>query len=110
MATLCPEHILFTAEIEDVEERIFGSKTQLNQVFLNIFANAVYAIGENKEGRIWMLASGIEGEKVRELLKDQMSEDWEKYLLVEIRDNGRGMAKEMLKQIFDPFYTTKPLG
>ena len=69
-----------------------GDFHQLQQVFLNILNNAVDAVNENGgPGEIW-----IRTEKV----KDQ--------LLVSVTDNGKGVSEP--NRIFDPFYTTKPVG
>ncbi len=65
---------------------------QLNQVFMNLLVNAVHAIED--KGSI-TIRSGTEGE-------DQV---W-----VEITDTGKGINKENLQRIFEPFYTTKPVG
>lgn len=65
--------------------------SQLNQVFMNLLVNAAQAI-ENK-GTIGV-ATRIEGDEV-----------W-----VEISDSGKGMSEEVRKRIFEPFYTTKPVG
>ncbi len=65
---------------------------QLQQVFLNILNNAVDAILERSEsGEIWV-RSGLEDAK----------------LVVEITDSGAGVHDTL--RIFDPFYTTKPVG
>ena len=64
---------------------------QLNQVFMNIFDNAAYAIKE--EGNI----------------KISMQHD-EKYVTIKIEDDGCGMDKETVDRLFDPFFTTKPVG
>jgi len=64
---------------------------QLNQVFLNLLTNAAQAIENN--GRII-----ISTEKVG----DQV--------LIRFEDNGAGIAEECMNKIFDPFYTTKPVG
>ncbi|CAB1369329.1 PAS domain S-box protein [Denitratisoma oestradiolicum] len=65
--------------------------SQLNQVFMNLLVNAAQAI----EGKgIITIRTGTEGEMI-----------W-----VEIADTGKGIAAENLGNIFDPFYTTKPVG
>lgn len=70
---------------------IEGYGGQLNQVFMNILDNACYAIGE--QGKIFIrLKKENEG------------------VIIEIEDTGAGMSEEQLKKIFDPFYTTKPVG
>lgn len=65
--------------------------SQLNQVYMNILANAAQAI--EGEGEVW----------IRTFLKDDM-------VHVEIRDSGSGISKEHRDKIFDPFYTTKEVG
>jgi len=65
--------------------------SQLNQVFMNILVNAAHAI--ETKGTI-TVRSGTENNGV-----------W-----VEIEDTGKGMNEETKRRIFDPFYTTKPVG
>jgi hemerythrin-like metal-binding protein len=64
---------------------------QLNQVFMNLLVNAAQAIKER--GSI----------TVRTEVKDGM-------VCVAISDTGCGMAPEVVKRVFEPFYTTKPVG
>jgi len=64
---------------------------QLNQVFLNILANAAQAITDS--GNIWI-----------------ETYDQNNQLVIEIRDDGKGMSPQVLDKIFDPFYTTKDVG
>jgi PAS domain S-box-containing protein len=69
-----------------------GDFNQLEQVFLNILNNAVDAIQEKDgSGEIW-IRTEVAGDKLR----------------VEITDSGPGVSNE--NRIFDPFYTTKPVG
>lgn len=64
---------------------------QLNQVWMNLIANAAQAF---KDGGVVKISTRRQGESVA----------------VEIRDNGCGIPVEKLSKIFDPFYTTKPIG
>lgn len=64
---------------------------QLNQVFMNLIVNAAHAIPERG---VITLSSRHEGGWVR----------------VSVRDNGCGMTEAVRRRIFEPFYTTKPVG
>ena len=67
----------------------------LKQVFLNLLMNAMQAIkaAGRPSGRI-RIATRLVGEEV----------------VVEIKDNGCGIPAEVLPKIFDPFFTSKPVG
>ena len=65
---------------------------QLNQVFMNLLVNAAHAFGDAR-GRI----------TVRTRVADEM-------VRLEFRDNGCGIPEDIRKKIFDPFFSTKPVG
>ncbi|MGQ0580028.1 MAG: ATP-binding protein [Betaproteobacteria bacterium] len=92
---LLAKHLLKSVTVE----RQFGeipailcSPSQINQVFLNLITNATQAM-ENAGGTI-TLKTRSEGEGVA----------------VDMLDNGRGIAPEVLPKIFDPFFSTKEIG
>lgn len=64
---------------------------QLNQVFMNLIVNAVQAI--NERGTI-TLSSGVR----------------DAWAWIQVDDSGCGMAEEVRRRIFEPFYTTKDVG
>lgn len=64
---------------------------QLNQVFMNLLANACQAIQE--KGDIWVRTEQLGSEAV-----------------VTVEDNGCGIPAEKLPRIFEPFFTTKEVG
>lgn len=64
---------------------------QINQVFMNILLNAAQAIA--KVGDIW--------------IDTAYQAPW---VNVTIRDNGAGIPTALLPRIFDPFFTSKPVG
>ncbi len=80
--------------LENSEDKfmVMGSKSELSQVFLNIFNNAKDALVEKcKNNRVVLL----------EIFKK------EEYVIVRIYDNARGVNSEIQEKIFDPYFTTK---
>jgi len=76
--------------------KIQCSPSQINQVFLNIITNAVHAMpAERAEPGVITLRTAREGDDM---------------VRIEIQDNGSGIPANVLPKIFDPFYTTKPIG
>ncbi|MFY2556868.1 two-component regulator propeller domain-containing protein [Corallococcus terminator] len=73
-----------------------GNEARLAQVFLNLLINAAQALPEGR----------AEENEVR-LVTRGGPDGW---VLAEVRDTGSGISPESLGRIFDPFYTTKPVG
>lgn len=76
---------------------------QINQVFMNILANALDALEEYND------SPGKDGNRAYQILirTSMIQSHW---VQVEIIDNGVGMTEQTRQQIFDPFFTTKPVG
>jgi PAS domain S-box-containing protein len=74
---------------------VAGNDARLSQVFLNLLVNAAQALDE---------ATAERNEVVASVTSDGH------HVLVEIADNGCGIAPEHLPRVFDPFFTTKPVG
>lgn len=72
-------------------------ESQINQVIMNLLINAADAIGTER-GTI-TVRTGTEGDA------NDVRGVW-----FEVSDTGCGIAPETLTRIFDPFYTTKPVG
>jgi len=76
---------------QDNLPELYCQPMQLNQVFLNLLVNAAQAIEER--GEISIDVSATESE-----------------FMIVIRDTGSGIAAQDIRKIFEPFYTTKPVG
>lgn len=78
---------------------------QLNQVFMNILANAIDALEELNTKRV---ACSIEKHPCCITIRTSVVDS----LLVKIaiEDNGNGIPESIQTQIFNPFFTTKPVG
>lgn len=84
-----------------------GSRDKLVQAFLNLFKNAVEAIGEIDNGRIVIQTGFRPGMRLSVPGSDERIS---LPLMIQIEDNGPGVPDHLKSQIFDPFVTTKPSG
>jgi len=73
-----------------------GNEARLGQVFLNLVVNAAQAIAEGD----------VERNEIRVVTR--MDEDG--HVVLEVRDTGAGMAPDVLERLFEPFFSTKPIG
>jgi len=76
---------------DDPLPRVLGNSNQLLQAFLQIVENAVDALQENRGGRL-LVSLWRDADEV----------------VIEFADNGPGLRDP--ERVFDPFYTTKPVG
>ena len=72
--------------------RIVAMAAELNQVWTNLIDNA---------------ADAMDGQGTIRLRTRVDDDGW---VVVEVEDSGPGMSEETAKRLFDPFYTTKPVG
>jgi signal transduction histidine kinase len=69
------------------------SPSQVNQVLLNLVANAAQAF--DKPEKVLVVTTRREGGDA---------------VAIDVADNGKGIAEDVLPRIFDPFFTTKDVG
>ena len=84
--------------VKDFREapQVLANESRLGQVFINLLVNAVHALP----------ADDPAGNEIRVTIRT-LSDG---RAAVEIADTGCGMPPHTLKRLFDPFYTTKPVG
>ena len=79
---------------------------KLNQVFINILSNAIDALNEyNKQLSLDEIFARQLAMTIRTVLLEENSR-----VVIQIRDNGRRMTADVKDRIYEPFFTTKPLG
>lgn len=86
--------------------------TKMEQVFINVFMNAIQAMpeGGTLTVRTYTRTIGGTGRLPRVILRRKSFRPGDIVVVAEIDDTGTGIPKEILPKIFDPFFTTKPTG
>lgn len=79
--------------------------SQLNQVFMNLLANAIDAL-EERHAALANQNQQYDGSYIR--ITTELSD--ENFVKIMISDNASGIPEEIASKLFDPFFTTKPVG
>ncbi|MDD3619543.1 MAG: response regulator [Desulfobulbaceae bacterium] len=108
LKSIFPATIEFREFIDAECRPIMADPVQVNQIIMNMATNAKQAMGDQ---------GGILSFSLREV--DHVPDEFylqttslapERFLQLSIADTGRGIDREDLQRIFEPFYTTKPIG
>ncbi len=102
-ATL-PDNIEIVKDIID-DKPVMADPTQIYQVIMNLCRNAEQAM-ETNGGTLAVSLSA-------KLLADGQVNNEQpagEFMMLKVSDTGCGMPKEVIERIFEPFYTTKPVG
>lgn len=76
---------------EQADTRLAIDQIRLEQILVNLIANALDAMGEQEDRQLWLNGR----------------DEGARYLLT-VRDNGPGIAPDARVHLFEPFFTTKP--
>jgi len=86
-------------ELRDHLPAVIGDPDQLQQVFLNLILNAIQSMP--KGGELRLIASP------QWISKEGLEEGQRQYAEIRVEDTGTGIRKEVIENIFNPFFTTK---
>lgn len=93
-ANIKKKAIQFHANVEPRSLELAADPELIEQVLINLLLNALHAVEGQKEARI-NLDAKLDGRG---------------RIIIQVRDNGRGITKENLEKIFIPFFSTKEGG
>jgi light-regulated signal transduction histidine kinase (bacteriophytochrome) len=80
---------------------------QLNQVFMNVLSNAIDALEEAESQRSRAGTRDLTKVSTIRIRTERLGSD---RVLIRIGDNGLGIPEDLKLQVFDAFFTTKPIG
>ena len=79
---------------------------KLDRVIVNLVRNAEDAMPDG--GRITIRTRNVPAAELQGRMAEVMTVG--DYVLIEVEDTGQGIPPEVMEKIFEPFYTTKPMG
>ncbi len=106
---LTQRHIELAIELSEPIPRGRFDADKLQQVFLNLFMNAMYAMDRDGVLRVKSDVAIIEDHPSSRTSKAGFRPG-ERAIRVRVEDSGPGIASDNLARLFDPFFTTKPTG
>lgn len=80
--------------------------SQVHQIIVNLCTNSKHAMNDQGTLDVGVSRVNVDSDLVRTTVDLHVGP----YVRVDVTDSGCGMDKAMLDRIFDPFYTTKPIG
>jgi len=105
-ATL-PATIEIKTRIDDKSGAVLANSVELHQIIMNLCTNAQHAIGE----QAGLLEVAVQNTEVDLSRKNDIIElEIGSYVRISVKDTGYGMAPDLMKRIFDPYFTTKEKG
>ena len=102
-----PAYIEVKTEIASEIGQIYADPTQVHQILMNLCTNAAQAIGD-RPGSIEISLKEMEAGPAEQLRCPDLKEG--RYVVLAVKDSGRGMSAEVMERIFDPFFTTRQVG
>ena len=87
-----PQIATVTTDIPDTLPQVYGSEMMLSQVLVNLIANAAHAISDSGQPGTIHVSARIEADV---------------WIIIDVADNGPGIAADVLAKLFNPFFTTR---
>ncbi|HNV68179.1 MAG TPA: PAS domain S-box protein [Candidatus Ozemobacteraceae bacterium] len=103
-----PKTVLIHNDFACQQTGMMGDPVQMHQILINLVTNAIQALPDGR-GSVYV---SVQPHLVTPdtIESDPLHLPAGKYVLLEVRDSGVGMDKEVLDRIFEPYFTTKPVG
>ncbi len=102
-----PSHVIVREILPSSVHGVMADSTQIHQLLINLCNNAVHAMGSSGgELVIEMCNETLDHKEMLESLELKAGE----YVRISVKDSGTGIPQELIRRIFDPYFTTKEVG
>ena len=102
-----PATIEIKTRIDDKSGAVLANSVELHQIIMNLCTNAQHAIGEQSG----LLEVDVQNTEIDLSQKNDIIElEVGSYVRISVKDTGYGMTPDVMKRIFDPYFTTKEKG
>jgi PAS domain S-box-containing protein len=102
-----PATIDIKTRIDEKSGAVLANSVELHQIIMNLCTNAVHAIGD-QGGSLEVEVKNAEIDHAE--TNDFIDLEIGSYVQVSVKDTGVGMPPDVIKRIFDPYFTTKEKG
>lgn len=102
-----PSTIQIRFESDLTTDLIFADPTQIHQILMNLCTNASYAM-KDRGGVLDITLTTVKIDNEASTRTNNMKAG--QYKKISVRDTGTGIDKDVVKRIFDPYFTTKKIG
>jgi PAS domain S-box-containing protein len=102
-----PATIEIKTRIDDKSGAVLANSVELHQIMMNLCTNAQHAIGE----QAGLLEVAVQDTEIDLSQKNDLIDlEIGSYVRISVQDTGNGMTRDVMKKIFDPYFTTKKKG
>jgi CheY-like chemotaxis protein/anti-sigma regulatory factor (Ser/Thr protein kinase) len=102
-----PATIEIKTHIDERSGAVLANSVELHQIIMNLCTNAQHAIGE----QAGLLEVTVENAEIDLAHKNELIDlEIGSYVRISVKDTGYGMTPDVMKKIFDPYFTTKEKG
>lgn len=104
-----PENIEINIQTDLTDDLIYADINQFQQIVINLATNASHAMAGKKNGVLTISISEIVLPS-RDTHAETHTLPAGRYIKIEFRDTGTGISEDIKDKIFEPFFSTKPVG
>jgi PAS domain S-box-containing protein len=102
-----PSSIEIKTRIDEKSGAVLANSVELHQIIMNLCTNAHHAIGE----QAGLLEVAVQNTEVGLSQRNNLIDlEIGSYVRISVKDTGYGMTPDVIKRIFDPYFTTKEKG